>query len=79
LTESKRLLEEARREMAENKERAKLRPKHTFSRLPTFFPRKAEMLTLERTLEGDPAFTILFGSSSTGKVKSSSIKLLSIF
>ncbi|KIJ99668.1 hypothetical protein K443DRAFT_679783 [Laccaria amethystina LaAM-08-1] len=67
LTESKRLLEEARREMTENKERAKLRPKHTFSRLPTFFPRKAEMLTLERTLEGDPAFTILFGSSSTGK------------
>ncbi|KAF9467176.1 hypothetical protein BDZ94DRAFT_1186225 [Collybia nuda] len=67
LTESKRLLDEARREISENKERSQLRPKHTFSRLPGFFPRKAEIQTVERALEGDPSFTILFGASSTGK------------
>ncbi|PPR00950.1 hypothetical protein CVT24_000257 [Panaeolus cyanescens] len=67
LTESKRLLEEARREINETRERAQLRPKHTFSRLPGFFPRNAEMLAIERALEGDPSFTVLFGSSSVGK------------
>lgn len=69
LSESRRLLEEARREIAENKERLQIRPIHTFSRLPGFFPRKAEIQALERTLEGEPSFTILFGASSTGKVK----------
>ncbi|RDB23416.1 hypothetical protein Hypma_009439 [Hypsizygus marmoreus] len=67
LTESKRLLEEARHEMSENQERSQLRPKHTFSRLPGFFPRKAEMQVIERALEGEPSFTVLFGASSTGK------------
>lgn len=67
LTESKRLLDEARREISENRERSQLRPKHTFSRLPGFFPRKAEILAIERTLEGEPSFTVLFGASSTGK------------
>ncbi|KAJ8521484.1 hypothetical protein ONZ45_g1802 [Pleurotus djamor] len=67
LTESKRLLEEARREIEENRERAQLRPKHTFSRLPGFFPRKAESNAVEKALEGDPSFTILFGASSSGK------------
>ncbi|KAG6914846.1 hypothetical protein DXG01_014978 [Tephrocybe rancida] len=68
LTESRRLLDEARREIAENKERSQLRPKHTFSRLPGFFDRRAEILALERALEGEPSFTVLFGASSTGKV-----------
>ncbi|KAF8062301.1 hypothetical protein FPV67DRAFT_1783190 [Lyophyllum atratum] len=67
LTESRRLLEEARREIAENRERSQLRPKHTFARLPGFFPRKAEMQAIERALEGEPSFTVLFGASSTGK------------
>ncbi|GLB39892.1 hypothetical protein LshimejAT787_0704020 [Lyophyllum shimeji] len=67
LTESKRLLEEARRELAESRERSQLRPKHTFSRLPGFFPRKAETEAIERALEGEPSFTVLFGASSTGK------------
>ncbi|KAK0183903.1 hypothetical protein F5146DRAFT_1067861 [Armillaria mellea] len=67
LTESKRLLDEARREINENRERAQIRTKHTFSRLPGFFPRKAEMRAIERALEGDPSFTILFGASSVGK------------
>lgn len=40
---------------------------HTFSKLPGFFPRKAEMLAIERALEGDPSFTVLFGASSVGK------------
>ncbi|KAG6888623.1 hypothetical protein C0992_008033, partial [Termitomyces sp. T32_za158] len=61
------LLEEARREIAESRERSQLRPKHTFSRLPGFFPRKTEIKVLERALEGEPSFTILFGASSTGK------------
>ncbi|KZT22286.1 hypothetical protein NEOLEDRAFT_666254 [Neolentinus lepideus HHB14362 ss-1] len=67
LTESKRLLEEARREVSENRERAQLRPAHTFSRLPGFFPRPTEVKAIERALEGEPAFTILFGASSVGK------------
>ncbi|KAK2460799.1 hypothetical protein APHAL10511_007269 [Amanita phalloides] len=67
MTESKRLLEEARKELEENRERAQLRAKHTFSRLPGFFPRKAEMKAIERVLEGEPSFTILFGASSVGK------------
>lgn len=68
LTESKRQLEEARRELQESKERAQLRPKHAFARLPGFFPRKAEMQAIERALEGEPSFTVLFGASSVGKV-----------
>jgi len=67
LTESKKLLEEARTEMKESRERSQLRTKHTFSRLPGFFPRKAEMLAIERAMEGEPSFTILFGASSVGK------------
>ena len=68
LTESRRLLEEARKEINENRERSQLRTKHTFSRLPGFFPRKAEMAAIERAMEGEPSFTILFGASSVGKV-----------
>ncbi|KAF7343412.1 hypothetical protein MVEN_01773600 [Mycena venus] len=67
LTESKRLLDEARREINENKERAQLRVKHTFSRYPGFFPRRAEAHILEQVLEGEPSFTVLFGASSVGK------------
>lgn len=67
MTESRRLLEEARKELEENHERTQLRVKHTFSRLPGFFPRKAEMKAIERVLEGEPSFTILFGASSVGK------------
>lgn len=69
LTESKRLLDEARREINENRERAQLRTKHTFSRLPGFFPRQAEVQAIERALQGEPSFTVLFGASSTGKVR----------
>ncbi|KAJ7253037.1 hypothetical protein B0H12DRAFT_601955 [Mycena haematopus] len=67
LTESKRLLDEARREISENKERSQLRVKHTFSRYPGFFPRRAETRILEQVLEGEPSFTVLFGASSVGK------------
>ncbi|KAF7366723.1 hypothetical protein MSAN_00930400 [Mycena sanguinolenta] len=67
LTESKRLLDEARREINENKERSQLRVKHTFSRYPGFFPRRAEVHILEQVLEGEPSFTVLFGASSVGK------------
>jgi len=68
LTESRQLLEEARREIVEARERAQLRPSHTFSRLPNFFPRPAELQAVGRTLEEEPCFTVLFGASSVGKV-----------
>ncbi|TFK75628.1 hypothetical protein BDN72DRAFT_786875 [Pluteus cervinus] len=67
LTESKRLLDEARREISESRERAQIRTKHTFSRLPGFFPRKAETQAIERALKDEPSFTILYGASSVGK------------
>jgi len=67
MTESKRLLEEARKELEESRQRSQLRLKHTFSRLPGFFPRKVEMKAIERVLDGDPTFTVLFGASSVGK------------
>ena len=69
LTESRRLLEEARHEVSENRERAQLRPTHTFSRLPAFFNRPTELQAIGRTLEEEPCFTVLFGASSVGKVR----------
>ncbi|KAI0685181.1 hypothetical protein BC835DRAFT_1290862 [Cytidiella melzeri] len=67
LTESKRMLEETKRELAEARERAQLSPTHTFSPLPNFFERPAEIKAIERALQGDPSFTVLFGASSVGK------------
>ncbi|KAJ7028689.1 hypothetical protein C8F04DRAFT_963618 [Mycena alexandri] len=67
LTESKRLLDEARREISENRERLQLRVTHTFSRYPGFFARKAETRIIEQVLGGEPSFTVLFGASSVGK------------
>jgi len=67
LTESKRQLAEARRELAEERE-YNFHPKYTFTRLPGFFPRKAEMQTLEHALGGEPTFTVVLGASSVGKV-----------
>lgn len=63
------MLDEARREIMETKERDQLRPRHTFSPLPGFFERKAEISALKKILEGDPCFTVLFGASSVGKVQ----------
>ena len=65
------MLEEARKELEQNHERSQFRIKHTISRLPGFFPRKAEMKAVERVLDGDPSFTVLFGASSVGKVNTS--------
>ncbi|KAJ3482419.1 hypothetical protein NLI96_g6990 [Meripilus lineatus] len=67
LTESKRMLEETKRELAEARERAQLSPTHTFSALPGFFDRPAELKAIERSLDGEPSFTVLFGASSVGK------------
>lgn len=67
LTDSRRMLEEARRELAEARERAQLSPAHTFSPLPNFYKRPAETKAIESALQGDPAFTVLFGASSVGK------------
>lgn len=67
LTESKRLLEEARKEIKEERERSQLRAKHTFTRLPGFFHREAEIRAIDRALGGAPSFTVVFGASSVGK------------
>ncbi|TFY56400.1 hypothetical protein EVJ58_g7667 [Rhodofomes roseus] len=61
------MLEDTRRELAEARERAQLSPTHTFSSLPGFFDRPAELKAIERALEGEPSFTVLFGASSVGK------------
>lgn len=71
MTESKRLLEEARNEINETRERSQIRTKHTFTRLPGFLPREAEMRALDSALGGEPSFTVLFGASSVGKVGAS--------
>ena len=70
LTESKKMLEETKRELAEARERAQLTPTHTFSPLPGFFDRPAELKAIVRALEGESSFTVLFGASSVGKVSS---------
>lgn len=62
------MLEDAKRELAEARERAQLSPTHTFSPLPNFYKRPAEIKAIESALQGDPCFTILFGASSVGKV-----------
>ncbi|TFK87298.1 hypothetical protein K466DRAFT_491135 [Polyporus arcularius HHB13444] len=67
LTESKKMLEETRRELAEARERAQLTPTHTFSAFPGFHERPAELKAISRALEGEPSFTVLFGASSVGK------------
>lgn len=68
LAESRRLLEETRQEMQDNRERAQLRPTHTFSPLPGFFARSLEIEAIERIMANEPSFTVLFGGSSAGKV-----------
>lgn len=65
------MLEETRRELAEARERAQLSPTHTFSGLPSFFDRPAELKAIERALEGEPSFTVVLGASSVGKVNHS--------
>ncbi|GAA6013326.1 hypothetical protein JCM10207_000856 [Rhodosporidiobolus poonsookiae] len=67
LSESKKLLEEARQELQEAKERSQIPTSHTFSPLPGFFNRPNEIKAIERALGSVPAFTVLFGASSTGK------------
>lgn len=62
------MLEDARRELAEARERAQLSPAHTFSPFPNFYKRPAELRAIESILQGDPCFTVLFGASSVGKV-----------
>jgi hypothetical protein len=67
LADARKSLEEARQEMRENKERAQVRPVHTFSPLPGFFSRPAEIRAIQGALEGAPSFTVIFGASSVGK------------
>ena len=72
LTEAKSLLEQTRDELTEARERAQIKPTHTFSPLPpsVFFPRPTEVKAIENILLGQPSWTVVFGASSTGKVRS---------
>ncbi|KAH8915167.1 hypothetical protein BT69DRAFT_1341666 [Atractiella rhizophila] len=67
LTESKRLLDEARHEIQNQREQAQIPSKHTFSPLPGFWMRNRELSVIEASLSGIPSFTVLFGASSVGK------------
>ena len=76
LTEAKSLLEQTRTELTEARERAQIKPTHTFSPLPPsiFFPRPAEVKAIENALMGQPSWTVVFGASSTGKVCWTSVR-----
>ncbi|ODV92052.1 hypothetical protein CANCADRAFT_81680 [Tortispora caseinolytica NRRL Y-17796] len=67
LDESRKLLESTREELQASYERLTIPQTETFSPLPGFFPRKVELASLRSCLESQPAFTVLFGGSSTGK------------
>ncbi|GAA5826711.1 hypothetical protein JCM11251_002864 [Rhodosporidiobolus azoricus] len=67
LAESKKLLEEAREELQSAKEKSQIPASHTFSPLPGFFDRPAEIQAIQRALGSVPGFTVLFGASSVGK------------
>ena len=54
LSESRKLLEEARQEMQEQSEKKQIPVSHTFSPLPGFFERQAELKTLQNALAGVP-------------------------
>ncbi|KAN0094681.1 hypothetical protein V8E55_002968 [Tylopilus felleus] len=69
LTESRRLLEEARREITEERQVPRLRIKHAMTRLPGFFSREVELRVIERALEAEPSFTVLFGASATALLR----------
>ncbi|GAA5973059.1 hypothetical protein JCM11641_000392 [Rhodosporidiobolus odoratus] len=67
LADSKKLLDEARQELTEARERSQIPTSHTFSPLPGFFHRPNEIKAIERSLGSVPGFTVLFGASSVGK------------
>lgn len=70
LTEAKTLLEQTRNELTEARERAQIKPTHTFSPLPPsiFVSRPTEAMAIENALMGQPSWTVVFGAGSTGKV-----------
>ena len=72
------MLDETRRELEESRERAQLGPTHTFAPLPAFYDRPTEIKAIQRTLKGEPSFTVLFGASSVGKVCTLSLVLVYI-
>jgi hypothetical protein len=39
------------------------------SRFPGYFPREEERCVIERALNGEPSFTVVFGASLVGKVR----------
>ncbi|KAI5474620.1 prokaryote ATPase domain containing protein [Pseudohyphozyma bogoriensis] len=53
--------------MKDQQEKAQIPAVHAFSPLPGFYDRPREIRALEKSLEGVPAFTVLFGASSVGK------------
>ncbi|KAF8128687.1 hypothetical protein EV363DRAFT_1433071 [Boletus edulis] len=60
---------ETARSLTESRQREvpRLRIKHAVTRLSGFLPREAELQVIERVMEGEPSFTVLFGASAVGK------------
>lgn len=67
LNESREMLNKAREDMELAREAKKIPKKHTFSRLPGFHGRKAEIALLRKVLDKDPKMTVIFGATSVGK------------
>jgi hypothetical protein len=67
LNESREMLNKAREDMELAREARKIPKKHTFSKLPGFHGRKAEIALLRKVLEKDPKMTVIFGATSVGK------------
>lgn len=68
LKESKDMLSKAKEEMALNNEAKRIPRKFTFSKLPGFHGRKAEIELLRKVLSSStPTMNVIFGATSVGK------------
>ncbi|KAF1977616.1 hypothetical protein BU23DRAFT_587583 [Bimuria novae-zelandiae CBS 107.79] len=67
LNESRDMLRKAKEDIELTNEAKKIPPKHTFSKLPGFYGRKAEQTLLRRILLNTPKLTVVFGATSVGK------------
>lgn len=67
LNESKDLLSKAREENKLKNEKKRIPKKHTFSKLPGFHGREAELALIRKVLAGNPQLNVIFGATSVGK------------
>jgi len=62
------VLDETRQELSETTDGSQVYVKPRISPLPGYFPREEERSAIERVLDGEPSFTVVFGASLVGKV-----------